>query len=784
MEINELEIGKLFNFLKIKDFIELRPIRAKWYKKDQNLPPSYFVDNLNDLISSIKRLDDDWNVYIGMNGRKTKSKSDDDVEFIQNIGHDIDAHGVGETVEKAEEVAREMCKNAVKSGYQEPLIIKSGRGYWVIHHIKPILNTEENRKKIKEFGNDICKLYQRDGIQMDTSVYNPSRIMRVAGTKNVNEENNYIFSECKNNPMGIEDVKLTEQILEIQIQKKPKINLSPEKTQTSIDLFMNYCLTNKLPKGDVNRVISKNMAIYLFNHERRDEFEELYLKTQDGIPTELSNWFAQIELNGYNKYKYGIGELVNFTKKYKIPFDWKVTPEYKQWKEEEKSKKIVEKKVEEENQAKKLGKKIVTFFSKKDLIEQFLKIQPIYYDVNKIWWFWDQNEFRWNILDETDVMNEIAKNSSVNTIASKEKTEIIEALKQLSRLNKPMESKKTWVQFKDKVFDIKTGEEFNATSKYFIKNPIPFKLGENDETPMMDKIFKEWVGEKYVKTLYQIIAYSCLQDYPIHRIFCFVGAGLNGKSKFLELLRRFIGSDNCASTELDRLLNSRFEVTRLHKKLVCQMGETNFGEMDKTSLLKQLSGGDLIGFEYKNKNPFEERNYAKILIATNNLPSTTDKTVGFYRRWLIIDFPNQFTEKKDILSEIPEIEYNNLAKKSLKLLTSLMETREFFNEGDINERMEKFEDRSNPISKFIKEFCNTNNFTSFITKNSFKNKLNEWLKSNKYREMSEIVIYKWMRNNGFEDGKEYIDWFEGEKITKKQARVWFGIKLIGENPQK
>jgi len=52
---------------------------------------------------------------------------------------------------------------------------------------------------------------------------------------------------------------------------------------------------------------------------------------------------------------------------------------------------------------------------------------------------------------------------------------------------------------------------------------------------------------------------------------------------------------NVCSTELDSLISSRFEVTRLHKKLVCLMGETNFGEIRKTSILKKLTGKDIIG---------------------------------------------------------------------------------------------------------------------------------------------------------------------------------------------
>jgi hypothetical protein len=142
------------------------------------------------------------------------------------------------------------------------------------------------------------------------------------------------------------------------------------------------------------------------------------------------------------------------------------------------------------------------------------------------------------------------------------------------------------------------------------------------------------------------------------------------------------------------------------------MGETNFSEMNKTSVLKKLSGGDLIGFEYKNKDPFEEVNYAKIIIATNNLPATNDKTVGFYRRWMIIDFPNQFSEKKDILAEIPEEEYSALAVKCSMILKDLLDSRTFTNEGSIDERMKKYEDHSNPLENF-KSHTNLNTYDKF-----------------------------------------------------------------------
>jgi len=420
-------------------------------------------------------------------------------------------------------------------------------------------------------------------------------------------------------------------------------------------------------------------------------------------------------------------------------------------------------------------KQLSKVFDKKELAKHIINSQPLWYDKGRNWWLWNWPQFKWERVDETDILNAIDKQAVINTINSKEKNEILEALKQVSRLNAPAPIKPTWIQFKKFIFDISTGEKFQAMPHWFTTNPLPIDLHENDfeNTPTIDRIFAEWVGEENVKQLYEILAYCMMPDYPINRIFCFIGSGMNGKSKFLELLRKFIGSDNCCSTELDTLCTSRFEVTRLHKKLVCQMGETNFNEMSKTSMLKKLSGGDLIGFEYKGKDPFDDVNYAKLIIATNNLPATTDKTIGFYRRWMIIDFPNQFSEAKDILTEIPEEEYRSLGLKCCAILKDLLKERQFHNEGSIEDRMKKYEEKSNFLDKFLKEFTEED-VDGFITGAEFYRRFAEWSKENRHREMSETSLSMAMKKLGYEQERKYFSWmFDGKGGT---ARCWIGIK--------
>jgi hypothetical protein len=140
-----------------------------------------------------------------------------------------------------------------------------------------------------------------------------------------------------------------------------------------------------------------------------------------------------------------------------------------------------------------LGLKIGQAMNKKQIAREILRVQPIYYDSAKNWWLWIYPKWKWQRVDETDILNAIDSATLINTINKTERTEIIEALKQVCRLNEPMQVNQTCIQFKDTIFDIKTGERFKASHEFFVTNPIPYELHEEnfEQTPVMDKIFTE-----------------------------------------------------------------------------------------------------------------------------------------------------------------------------------------------------------------------------------------------------------------------------------------------------
>lgn len=409
-----------------------------------------------------------------------------------------------------------------------------------------------------------------------------------------------------------------------------------------------------------------------------------------------------------------------------------------------------------------------------DNAERFYDVQPYFYDKSGLFWFWQDDLHKYSAVDDIDVMNSFDDTLGYNgqTVNAKLKNNTLEAMKRFGRGKVPKSSKTKWVQFKDKAYSLNSGNIYEVTPDYFFTNPIPWELGKTTDTPVMDKLIIEWVGEKYKDTIYEMIAYCCYTDYPIQVIFCLFGSGRNGKSQLIKLLRKFIGKDNICSTELDTLVDNRFESFKLYKKLVCSMGETNFGVMSKTSLLKKLVGGDLIGFEVKNKTPFDDVNYAKIIIASNSLPVSEDTSDGFYRRWIIIDFPNSFQEGTDIISTIPEIEYNNLAKKIVEILPTLLKKGTFTNQGSIEERQKKYIMASNPLPLFIEECC-VKDESAYISYGELYTAFVKYLLAHKKRKVKKGEFKSSLEIEGF-----WIDRTSKQSGENWQNGLWItGLRL-------
>lgn len=389
--------------------------------------------------------------------------------------------------------------------------------------------------------------------------------------------------------------------------------------------------------------------------------------------------------------------------------------------------------------------------------ERYLEENPLYFDNAGIWWAWHKKKLKWEMVDRTDLLNDLyAVFEQAAILNASLQKQFFTALEMRARLNKPENPPTTWIQFKNKIINYETLEEITPTPKYFLTNPLPTPLGDNEETPVIDELFEAWVGPENKKVLYEILAYCLLRDYPIQRIIILFGSGSNGKGQYQNIIRTFLGAENITSSDLYNLSRERFEKAKLMNKLVVFISETNVSILRYTSTIKKLSGGDLVGVEFKGKTPFDIQNYAKLIIASNSIPITFDRTHGFYRRMNIIQFPNRFKDGKDIYKEIPGEEYANLGLKCVKVLKKLLEKGEFSNDGGVEERKERYEKLSNPLLMFIKEKYKKS-VNDFVEKNDFKDRFKKYLNENGFRMLSDKEITSALKQLGYETKQKKID---------------------------
>lgn len=396
------------------------------------------------------------------------------------------------------------------------------------------------------------------------------------------------------------------------------------------------------------------------------------------------------------------------------------------------------------------------------LAHEYYTKKPIHYDESKIWWEWSNKEKRWIKSDETNILVRIdrALPNPIITIKAGKKHELLEALRRIARENKPKNPPTYWVQYKNKTYDLNTGEVFESTPKYFNKNTIPWEIGHTTETPILDKLFKEWVvghdqDESWVQTLYEIIAYCTLRTQPAQRIVALIGQGANGKGTFLKVLKKFLGEDNTTTSDLKTISENRFAVANLYGKLAVFLSEADEASLRDDNQLKRLTGDDLaLRYEFKGKDAITEISYCTCMLATNALPLPPNKGIAYYRRWLVIDFPHQFSLTRNVLDEIPDREYNALAAKCLEISKKLLKTKAFTNEGTILERTARYDERANPILRFVAEECVSDDPDDRIVLKEFCDALNDWLGLHSKRKLDHRVVGKLIKSAGYELGSE------------------------------
>ena len=150
------------------------------------------------------------------------------------------------------------------------------------------------------------------------------------------------------------------------------------------------------------------------------------------------------------------------------------------------------------------------------------------------------------------------------------------------------------------------------------------------------------VAEADINLRCEIAGYCLTTDCSFQKAFMLDGVGSNGKSVFLALLESLIGGENTSAESLQKLEIDKYRTAKLYGKRVNICGDIPDSKMQKSENFKKLTSGlDLMDGENKYQHSFVFRSTAKLVFSANILPEGK-KDKAYYRRWILIQFPNNF----------------------------------------------------------------------------------------------------------------------------------------------
>jgi P4 family phage/plasmid primase-like protien len=295
------------------------------------------------------------------------------------------------------------------------------------------------------------------------------------------------------------------------------------------------------------------------------------------------------------------------------------------------------------------------------------------------------------------------------------------------------------INVKNGLLDLKTAKLHPHSPDVITTVQLPIEYDPTAKCLRIDEFLEQVLDPDDIELVYEMAGWFLWRQYHVHKAIMLYGVGRNGKGTLLRLFEAFLGIENCSHVSLQKLIGDRFAPVDLVGKAANIFGDLPQKDLSETDIFKCLTGGDTIRVEAKFIKPFDFKNEAKLLFSANALPKTSDSSTGFFVRWIIILFRNQFCTLERPLNpnldaelQTPE-ELSGFLNKALEGLARLRSNNWQFSYRLSEEEIRKMYQRlSDPVFAFMEDCC-IEDPDSRITKNDMHKAYRDYAQANKLK---------------------------------------------------
>ncbi len=359
--------------------------------------------------------------------------------------------------------------------------------------------------------------------------------------------------------------------------------------------------------------------------------------------------------------------------------------------------------------------------------------------------------------------------SQVKPVTDQKINEIIKALRKLTYVPISNFDPAGFVCLKNGIFNLRTFSFEPHNPEILFLKKLNIIYNPNAKSDEWDRFLEQVVDKKYHDVLYEFIGYCFLSDNRFEKALFIVGPRGSGKSTFLSVIQK-IFENHYSAMSLQRITSYRFALGSMYDKFINIYSDLPVEELKDTSIFRELVSGDPIEVEIKYKQPFSFVLKCKLIFSANQLPKTLEKNMAFFRRLIIVPFPNTIHENQrdpDLKLKFDNDDVrSHIFNKAIEGLKQLLQNKRFSYEVTEEEIADYYEKASDPIAEFIDQHIVLDQ-NSVIRPHELYEKFIEFCKRHSYSQMSIQSFSIEMRSR-----------LPIQKKIRKGYPYWVGIKYV------
>lgn len=329
------------------------------------------------------------------------------------------------------------------------------------------------------------------------------------------------------------------------------------------------------------------------------------------------------------------------------------------------------------------------------------------------------------------------------------------------------------------IFNLKEQRLVSHSPEYLSQVQLPVIYEATAECPAWERFVRDTLPADVLEAgvPWQVAGWLMMPHTGLQKALLLFGPGASGKSTFLEGLRAFLGGNNVSAEPLERLEGNRFALANLVGRLANICGDLSYGRAEKSNIFKSIVGEDTLTAERKFEGAFTFKPYARLVFSANSHPRTRDTGDAYYRRWIVLPFPNVIPEEKrdqHLIKKLTEPrELSGLLNKALAALPQVLE-RGITETQSMKDELEELRLTNQPVLGFLGETL-VEDPDGFVLKAEVFSAVQDYCRESHTFTPSEAEIGKMVKRE-FPSARDHRPRHDG-----KRTNAWKGITMPSRN---